>query len=546
MSARSFSIIKGLMTYAPPVGFPGVANIAVHFGADGAIQGASLQEVRSNLQGSQNLVPKGPEEASVAWLPACVFLTTPIVGKRRRGEVSPGCRPPPLVVEVRAVRKQAGVKRRRLEMPPSGNDPKTNIQCNSALPAAAYGRQKWIVRVGRRFRAKTAYTPQGRVVDYSVNIRGRNNRRPPCFKTSWRTPAGVFGRRLGITSQQGPSLAASVREVAISAEVVASASTNEVTRDLAFPGGSVGQSSGSDSHSASDVIMGETSAEEAPTSVAAEAPVSTESRKRWSSLKLHLGPFMFELRSGGESLVAMQDDDDEDLPDAEEAKVEETAMEVSHVENSTAVETTAAGVSGENSAVMTVPPSKPSPLDVMSKVPVGYAVETVASSSECPQRLSQAAQLESSSSAMAPGVAVAPASSSSSSSGVTLASPVLGSEATVKPNPTDVALVRAMGSFTFRETHTLPKSSANPNTSRTNPVRKFHEMSKRLTAALASKTPTPKSGGIQKLGVNKVEVGKKFHRADDPADEREAERRRRMMRRAKMPFYESDTDEEAS
>ncbi|RPB27947.1 hypothetical protein L211DRAFT_865396 [Terfezia boudieri ATCC MYA-4762] len=202
MSTRSFSITKGQMTYAPLVGFPGVANIAVHFGADGAIQGASLQEVRSNLQGSQDLVPKGPEEASVAWLSACVFLTMPIVGKRRRGEVSPGCRPPPLVVEVR---KQAGVKRRRLEMPPSGNDPKTNIQCNSALPAAAYGRQKWIVRVGRRFRAKTAYTPQGRVVDYSVNIRGRNNRRPPCFKTSWRTPAGVFGRRLGNTSQQGPS-----------------------------------------------------------------------------------------------------------------------------------------------------------------------------------------------------------------------------------------------------------------------------------------------------------------------------------------------------
>ena len=559
-----------------------MANIAVHFGADGAIQGASLHEVNLSLKGLQNLVPKGPEEVSVA---SGVFLTRQIVGKRRRGEVSPGCRLPPLEVEIRE--RTGGVKRCRWE---EENPPPSDNRDNRP--------HKWIVRVGRRFRGKTTYTPQGRVVEYSGHPKSGNNYRPPRFERSWRTPA-----RSGFTSQQGPM----VRGVGSSAEVVASASTNDVTTVLAVPGGSVGQS-GSDAHSASDVVMGESGAEDAPTSVAAEAPVSTvvdmgeaplgdgQQMNSEVSQEMELSdaePGPIHVHSGGEPSAAMGDGDDEDLPDAEEAKVE-TTVESSQVEQSTVVETTVAEVTGENSVVMTVPPSA-----AISEVSAGYAEEAVASSSECPKGPSEAANVESSSTAVTPGVVTPPASSPE----VTLAgsrSSLLASQTSAVPNAADESLAHAMGSVALRETVTLPESStvvrssllasqtsAVPNaadeilaramgsvalrettvpessagsqlgdllsglqvsnTSRSNPVRKDHERSKRLTAALASKTSTRKSGGIQKLGGNKVEVGRKFHRemaGNDRRDEGEAARRRRI-KRAKMPFYyESEEEEE--
>ncbi|RPB18331.1 hypothetical protein L211DRAFT_854221 [Terfezia boudieri ATCC MYA-4762] len=184
------------------VRFPGVANIVVHFGADGAINGASLDEVnlkRKRGQGdarAQNLEPQGRQLVSVAW-----------------------------------------------------------------LATAAYG---------RKFRGKTAYTPEGRVIEYHRRFTG--------FERTWRTPTSVLGHWMGHASQQQwPSVAASVRVVGVSAEVTVSVNTSDVTRVLAGPssGDSVDQG-GCDAHSASVVSMEEANAEGVPTSVAAEALTSTE------------------------------------------------------------------------------------------------------------------------------------------------------------------------------------------------------------------------------------------------------------------------------
>jgi len=568
-----------------------VANIAVHFGADGAIKGASLNEVNLKRKrgqqeaGSQNLEPEGPEEASVAWLPSGVYLTRPIVGKRRRGEVAPGCVLPPWEVRVRA--ESRGVNVGNWGHPRTVKRARhTYIQCNATLPGAAYGRQKWIVRVGRRFRGKTAYTAQGRVVEYSVNRKSGiiNNRRSTWFARTWKTPAGIFGYRVGNTntSQQGPSLVASVRGGGGSAEVVASTSTGDVTRVLAAAGDSVGRS-GVDAHSASDVAMGEACAEDAPTSVAAEAPVSTEvdmgeaplgdgRQKNEVSQEMELdnaepGPiqvvsevFSEVVVCAGEGLSGtLEDGDDEDLPDAEEANVE-TAVEGSQVELSTVVEA-AAEVSGEKTAGNYVPPSSPATPEmsgVMSEVSVGYAVGAVPSSSECLQGPSQTTPVESSSTAVAPGVASAPASSPDVAPGVARSS-LLASQPSAVPNAADNALALAMGSVNLRETDapTQPSTESEldgplsgltvSNSSHSNPLRKDREMSKRLSAVLASKTSARKSGGVQKLVGSSVEGGRKSIRAMMKGkgraltDKEEAEKRRT---RRKMPFYESDSEEE--
>ncbi|KAF8415560.1 hypothetical protein EV426DRAFT_698812 [Tirmania nivea] len=610
MSHRTFSLINGQMTYVPPVGYSGVATIAVHFGADGAIQGASLHEMNLKYKrgqeeaGSRNLEPKGPEEASVAWLPSGVFFTQPSVGKRRRGEGSPGCMLPPWKPEVmqEARREYWGRshtnKRAR----------HTYTECDSVLPAVVYGRQKWIVRVGRKFRGKTAYTSEGRVVEYSVNLKSGHNRRSTRFERTWRTPAGVHEHQPGYDSQQGPSVAAGVRELGGSAEVVASATIGDATRVLAGPS-SAGQS-GVNAHSASDVAMGEASAEDASTSVAAEAAVSTEvdmgeapqgdreqsnevsqemelddasgpctdlslsvgevTTLRGGELRmpggvgtprqngiyvmteeedqstvlrrrivhsnpqvgpstevvqlycgpvtaaLSLPPVTSPVSAGGEPSGAMEDDVDEDLPDAEEVKVPIAV----------AVEAEASKVTGESSVGVNVTPSKPSTPEisgVTSDVLGGCAVEAVqveASSSECPQGRSQATPVESSSSAVMPGVASAPASGPELTPAVARSS-LSGSQPGAATSAADPALALAMAAFTLRETVAPPKSSADDDLaglfsgllasslSRSNPMRKDRETSKRLKAEMASKTSTHKSRGIQKRAGKRVEGARK-------------------------------------
>ncbi|KAF8436986.1 hypothetical protein BGX38DRAFT_1283939 [Terfezia claveryi] len=714
MAGRSFSLINGQLTYVPPVGFPGVANIAVHFGADGAINGASLDEVNLKRKrgqadaGAQNLEPQGPEEVSVAWLATGVYLTRPIVGKRRRGEASPGCvLPPPWEIEVRVGVEKKGnwgdsrtIKRARY----------TYNQCDSMLPAAAYGRQKWIVRVGRKFRGKTAYTPEGRVVEYAVNFKSEYQRRSTGFERTWRTPTGVLGHRMGYASQQGTSVAASVRVVGVSAEVTVSANTSDVTRVLAGPssGDSVGQS-GSDAHSAFDISMEEASAEDVPTSVATEAPTSTEldmgeapqgdgqqsnevsqemelddaapgpckylssrvgeittfrgGELRWSgrlgtprqgtymvteeedhsavprrgcvysdpqvgtsteavqlycspvTAALALPPFTGPVSAGGKPSSAMNDDDDEDIPDAAESKTEtvvevshvetaiaveaavaevppmkndddedlpdateskaETAVEVSHVETAIEVEAAVTEVPGGSSTI-NVPPSMsstPETSGAMSEVSVGYAVEAVESSLQCPQGPSQSTPLESSSPAMAPGVESTTAFGPEMTTAVARPS-LLAPRTKVVPNPVDDSLALAMGSFELRATAPLkPKAEYElagllsgldvSTSSPSNFLRKDHGLSKRLTAVLASKAPTPKRGGIQKLVGKKVRAGRKPGRGtamgkgnnwrdgegeeeEEEEEEEEDEEVKEMRRRAKGKgrAVDEDKDEE--
>jgi len=606
------------------VGYAGVATIAVHFSASGAIQGASLHEVNLKRKrgqgdtGSPTAAPQGPEEASVAWLPAGVFLTQPSVGKRRRSEASPGAVLPPFKVEVRQVEKRkhwgslCTNKRAR----------HTYIQRDETSPAVVYGRQKWIMRVGRRVRGKTAYTSQGRVVEYAENQRCGHNRRSTGFARTWRTPTGVSRHQLGEWALQlGSGLAASVRGVGGSTEATASAVVGDVTRVLAglSLGASVGQS-GSDDHSASDVIMGEASAEEAPTFVAAEAATSIEvdmgeapqgdgqqsnevsqemelddaaprpctdlslrvgevttfkggelrrpggvgfprpngtyvvaeeedqsafPRRRivhselqagpsTEAVQLYCGPVTAALSlppvtcpvsAGGESSTsgAMEDeDDDEVLPDAQPANVP-AAAEVSQVEASAVVEAAAGAVSGENSAGVSVTPSKPATPEtsgVTSDVSGGYAREAVqaeASSSVCPQEQSQATPVESSPTAVAPGVVSAPASGPELTPAVARSSlsgsqPSVAAHATAVQSAADAALASAMGGVTLRETVAPSESTADDDladalsglavstSSRANPLWKDRKTSERLLASMAVKSSAHKSGDLEACG----------------------------------------------